>query len=276
MASMVFITTVGAQTVNETFNLPLPIRPAKVQCIKVLDDGKLLLGGDIEFVETRRVNNLIRLNSDNTIDTTFNFTGNKELLIIKIEVLTNGDIIVLSHGFKSYINQLKPNSSLFRLGPDGEIKYEIDTLMNPSSIAIQNDNKILVCGGNESASPPAFLYRLNSDFTPDSTFNNNISFDHMVTDVKVDNNKLIVSGMFSTVNDTIKNDIVRLNMDGTIDTTFDTGTGTNDCIRTLSVQSDGKILIGNSFINSFNGKLFHGMARLNPDGSVDNGFTPPL
>lgn len=78
-----FITKISltdAQTRDCNFNEPLPIRPAKIQCIKVLSDGKILLGGDIAFYKTTPVNNLIRLNSDYTLDNSFSFSGIKNTL----------------------------------------------------------------------------------------------------------------------------------------------------------------------------------------------------
>ena len=80
------IPLVSGQTLDETFHDPIPIRPAKVQCIRILPDNKILLGGDIAYFKTKRVNNMIRLNSDSTIDETFNFNGNNSLLIKKIEI----------------------------------------------------------------------------------------------------------------------------------------------------------------------------------------------
>jgi len=80
------IPLVSGQTLDETFHDPIPIRPAKVQCIRILPDNKIHLGGDIAYFKTKRVKNMIRLNSDSTIDETFNFNGNNSLLIKKIEI----------------------------------------------------------------------------------------------------------------------------------------------------------------------------------------------
>src|ERR1035437_5720325 len=146
-----------AQTIDGTFQAPLPIRAAKIQCIKVLPDGKMLLGGDIAFYKNTRVHNLVRLNADGSLDETFNFTLNGAFLVKKIECQNTGDIIILTQGYESLINMYLSNNSLIRLGSDGAIKKEIDTILNANSIALQNDDKILVCGGNYSQN--GYLYR---------------------------------------------------------------------------------------------------------------------
>jgi uncharacterized delta-60 repeat protein/uncharacterized repeat protein (TIGR02543 family) len=61
---------------------------------------------------------------------------------------------------------------------------------------------------------------------------------------------------------------------GSLDTSFDSGTGANNRIRSIVVQSDGKILIGGDF-DSYNGTKRRGIARLNADGTLDTSFTGP-
>ena len=74
------ISLTDAQTRDFNFNEPLTIRPARIHCIKVLSDGKILLGCDIAFYKTAPVNNLIRLNNDYTLDNSFSFSGIKNTL----------------------------------------------------------------------------------------------------------------------------------------------------------------------------------------------------
>src|SRR5688500_9726369 len=86
--------------------------------------------------------------------------------------------------------------------------------------------------------------------------------------------KLIVAGNFRIANET-RRDIVRLNTNNTIDTTFDAGTalaGNGGSIQAVKIQPDGKILIGGSF-GSFNGNFVERLIRLNLDGTVDPTFS---
>lgn len=58
---------------------------------------------------------------------------------------------------------------------------------------------------------------------------------------------------------------------GALDLSFDPGTGADSTVFTTAVQADGKILIGGAF-STYNGQPRPFIARLNPDGSLDNTF----
>ncbi|MEI6622650.1 MAG: delta-60 repeat domain-containing protein [Actinomycetes bacterium] len=84
--------------------------------------------------------------------------------------------------------------------------------------------------------------------------------------------KIVIGGYFTTFNGTVVNGITRINPDGSRDTSFNVGTGTEQgSVAALAIQPDGKIVVG-GFMVRFNGIPAHGIARLNPDGSVDQSF----
>src|ERR1035441_1406346 len=62
-------------------------------------------------------------------------------------------------------------------------------------------------------------------------------------------------------------------VDGSVDTTFNSGSGVNSTVWCLAVQTDGRILIGGSFY-TVNGTTRNGVARLNANGTVDASFVP--
>jgi uncharacterized delta-60 repeat protein len=63
--------------------------------------------------------------------------------------------------------------------------------------------------------------------------------------------------------------VVRLNADGSLDTSFVfQGAGSSDSVDSIAVLSNGKIIVGGFMA------LGH-VARLHPDGSRDTGFAPP-
>jgi len=65
-----------------------------------------------------------------------------------------------------------------------------------------------------------------------------------------------------------------LNTDGSVDNTFDPGTGANGLVFAVVVQADGKLIIAGDF-TMVGGFIRTRVARLNSDGSVDAGFIPP-
>lgn len=86
--------------------------------------------------------------------------------------------------------------------------------------------------------------------------------------------KILVVGDFTTFNGTARVRVARLLPDGTVDSSFATGTGPDGEVYAVLVQPDGKIVIGGAFTN-YNGVAREYLARLNADGSLDTGFTGP-
>jgi hypothetical protein len=84
--------------------------------------------------------------------------------------------------------------------------------------------------------------------------------------------KLLVGGLFK-INNRLENNFVRLNSDGSYDTSF-TSPLPGSSIDTICIQPDQKILIGGSFafLAVSNTTQYRGIARLNQDGSLDTSF----
>ena len=87
--------------------------------------------------------------------------------------------------------------------------------------------------------------------------------------------KVLIGGNFTTINGVSRNCIARLNRDGSLDTSFDPGTGADYSVYDLILQSDGKIIIAGGF-QSVNGVGRNSIARLNADGSLDSDFEPNI
>lgn len=85
--------------------------------------------------------------------------------------------------------------------------------------------------------------------------------------------KIIVVGKFNIVSlsSNLVSHIMRLNPNGSRDTTFIQGTGFNSICYAVALQSDGKILVGGAF-TSYNGTASNYIIRLNDNGTVDNTF----
>ena len=84
--------------------------------------------------------------------------------------------------------------------------------------------------------------------------------------------KTIIVGSFTKYGSVDKNRICRLNLDGTVDASFNSGTGCNDFVKDAKIQTDGKIVILGVF-TSYNNVACNRIARLNSDGTLDNSFT---
>src|SRR6185436_6165511 len=59
--------------------------------------------------------------------------------------------------------------------------------------------------------------------------------------------RVVIGGLFTTVDGVGRVRIARLASDGNLDGSFNPGLGPNNTVRAIAVQSDGRILIGGEF-----------------------------
>ncbi len=85
------------------------------------------------------------------------------------------------------------------------------------------------------------------------------------------NGKIICVGNFQKYDGLTASGIIRFNVDGTKDETFDNSNGFNASVSSVAVQSDDKIIVGGSF-TSYKGSTNNRIIRLNSDGTKDNTF----
>ena len=163
-----------------------------------------------------------------------------------------------------------------------------------TAVAVQTDAKILVAGGFNAINGIARngLARLNADGSVDSTFDagsvccgvglNSSQGTSPITALCLQpDGKLLAGGYFTNINGVARGGLARLNADGTLDSTFDPGSGLSFVSGAPSVapvakfvlQPDGKVLVGGYF-SGVNGVGRNGVARLNANGSLDATFNP--
>lgn len=127
-------------------------------------------------------------------------------------------------------------------------------------------SRIYESGGVAPPPPPDLPLSIDDTFAS-SGFDNTI-----FASVAQPDGKVIVGGSFISYNGMTANRIIRLNPDGSRDTSFVAGTGFNGTVYALALQPDGKILAGGSFTN-YNGTAANLLIRLNTDGSFDTSFS---
>ena len=87
--------------------------------------------------------------------------------------------------------------------------------------------------------------------------------------------KVLIGGAFATINGTARGRIARLTAAGTLDTTFDPGTGANGTLESIAISPDARIYIGGRFW-TYNGVSVNRLARVNDNGSLDTSYTTDL
>ena len=230
-----------------------------------LPDGKYMVGGHF----TTPVKHVARLNSDGTIDNTFTPPSstfhNFGAYVTTVVPLPNGQYLV--GGIFS-----QPKESIMRLNSDGSLDESFGYVGIPGpttpnrvhngvlDIEVLSNGQILIATGNG-------VDLLNADGTRDLTFTN-ILFNNppasIIQSIDVQpNGKIIASGGFTSV----ANRVMRLNSDGTLDTSFTPSSEITGVVFETQLLSDGKIIIGGGF-NPY-------VMRLNSDGSRDNTLDVP-
>jgi len=220
-------------------------------------DGKIVMVGTTAADDNAQTNlAIMRLNTNGSLDTTFNGTG---ILIVTFQnVNESANAVVIQNDGKIVIggflnNTFKNDFLLMRFNPNGFPDTTFGssgiTITSVSSannsintMALQSDGKILAGGSG-------YIARYTADGILDNTFGNNgtRSAPHNVSKILVrGSDKFLVSG---TLGGNVA--VSRYNANGAIDTSFNnTGTATanvpnNSCAgRSLAVQNDNKIVIG--------------------------------
>jgi uncharacterized delta-60 repeat protein len=221
-----------------------------VSVVVVQPDGKVLIGGPLTFINGTNHYASGRLNADGSLDSTF------------VSDSFNPDwTLLFQNGFFNFAEA--------------------------AVVAVQSDGKVLVGGvvaricsvGEEECQHTfsSFVTRLNPNGSHDTNFTSFIG-DYglaaeqipQVKTVAVQRDGKVVVGY---VGYGLVRGIIRLNTNGIRDTNFNASIGSGLGVDSVVPQADGKLLLGGSF-NTVNGTNRNGLARLNPDGSLDGTFNP--
>jgi uncharacterized delta-60 repeat protein len=239
-------------------------------------DGKILLVGSFNAYNGVTQNRIARLNSDGSLDTGFNTGSGFSSGVYSIALQADGKIVV-GGGFTSY-NGTSTGYGIARLNSDGSLDTSFNTgsgfSSEVNSIALQADGKIVVSGFFTAYNGVTqnYMTRLNSDGSLDTGFNTGTGFNNFVLSIALQaDGKILVGSGFTSYNGVTQNYMTRLNSDGTLDTSFNIGTGFNNFVFSTAIQSDGKILAGGIF-TAYNGVTQNYMTRLNSDGTRDTSF----
>ncbi len=170
------------------------------------------------------------------------------------------------------------------VGADGKVDAtfvppEFDNAIR--ALAVQSDGKVVVGGDFVRVNGVLRnrLVRLNSDGSLDPTFNPGTAANSTVLALVIQpDGRVLVGGSFTAFAGSLRDFLVRLNADGSIDTGFLTR-GMSSTVNVLALQGDGKIAIGGTFTTGYkdiNGNFTtrSRLARINADGTLDTAYNP--
>jgi len=244
-----------------------------VSDVGVQTDGKIIVVGGFRRYGLDSIAGIARLNSDGTLDKTFNVGGKGSSSIDKVAILSDGRMMIIGSFMTSYNGVIC--GGIARLNADGSLDPTFNqgtgfTNTGPHAMTIQSDGKIIVAGqsGFYKSTAITAVSRINTDGTLDNTFNCTMSSIILPNAVVVQSDgKVVVGGSFTTYNSTqTLKYIFRLNADGSRDNSY--VPVFNSTVEDMLLQEDGKIIVGGGFNNTNHVSI----ARLNSDGSFDNTF----
>lgn len=196
-------------------------------------------------------------------------------LIRDIRISNEGEIIVAGD-FENVDNRLIPGiTTLTNSGP-------ADTTFKPplkngiiNSILNEPGGGIIIAGTftELDGKPYSGIGKLLDNGTLDTDFFISSGFNGPVYSMTmVSNDKLLVTGNFSSYRSFPVNNIVKVDLNGVVDSQFSPNSqGTNGAIDGAIMDKNGKIIIWGAF-SSYNGTNVNGITRINPDGTIDPTF----
>lgn len=275
-------------SVDASFN---PGANAAVYTLAAQGDGKILVGGTFTGLGggtgAMARNRIGRLNSDGSVDPSFNPGANGVVNVVLLqpdgEILVGGTFTGLGGG-----SGATPRNAIGRLNADGSVDMSFNPGANSAvyALALQPDGKFVVggaftgLGGGTGTTARSRVGRLNADGTVDLGFNPGAS-DPVFALVLQPDGRMLVGGRFTALGGggsgtVLRHNIGRLNVDGSVDATFDPGA--NADVLAIALQADGKILVGGAFTTLGGGGSGTvpraRIGRLTADGSLDAGFDP--
>ncbi len=250
-----------------------------------LRNGQVLVGGPFEQVEGLEWAHLARLNPDGSLDRTFTARPNHPVRAMIEQpdgrILIAGEFNAVNNEFRDRVARLEPDGSL---DPNFPVRLGLNGIMQ--ALALQPDGKVILGGAFHVPRNDApwihNIIRLETNGLVDFTFDPgtnlfavNIASNFVRTVAVLPDGRIMAGGSFSRAAQSSRNYLARLLPDGSVDTTFgvEEMLGPGGAVYAMAVQADGLLVIGGSFTN-VHGVARTNLARLLPDGSLDESFRP--
>lgn len=248
-------------------------------------DGRLIVGGPTEVNGTIWPR-LGRVTADGSADTdTPTFATNVPTLNghpYDIAVRSD-DRVWVGGAFTGGVRLLESDGTPITVGTTDQ---SVRVVMNrPGDSVLLGGHFTTFTAPPSPAAPANHLVALNSDGTPDTTFNANMGSGangpvrSLATQA---DGKILVGGDFTEFDGVPVDGVARLNADGTPDTTFNTSVSTQDIygaraypgVHHVGVQPDGRVVVFGYLepVDPVHGTLSPGVARLSADGVLDVQF----
>lgn len=245
-----------------------------VQSIAIATDGSndIYVGGQFTLYNGATVANIVRLDSNGTLDAGFTATSNGAVNAVVVAADATNDVFV--GGQFSTFNTVATNR-IVRLNSDGttdpgfaSVGAGFNSIING---LLASGTDVYVCGlfTFYGVTGVGRIVRLNGDGTLDAGFAAGTGFNSDVKAMAPDGaGGLFVVGLFTAYNGVGVDRLTRLNAAGTI-VGMPIGAGFNNPVQAMAfVPSTTDVYVGGIFTH-YDGAPHRGLLRLNSDGTVD-------
>ena len=250
-----------------------------VNAVVVQPDGKILFGGAFQTVDSFVRRNIARVQTNGTVDAMFDAcvasssgAGATGLVLLpEEEILASGTFTFTVGVSREGIALL--GGCMAGMCGNVETNYApqpgMDANKSAYAVARRSNGNALLAGDfrfyhNEARGG---IVELTTNGVPASSFNPGVGINDGATIYTMaiqDDDRVIVGGNFVFYNGQLRYRFARINPDGSLDGSFDPGTGANDSVSAIVLQPDRKILVAGKF-SSFNGATRKGIVRLYGD-----------
>ncbi len=263
--------------------------PVPVYAMALQPDGRVLIGGNFAKVHGVARNSIARLNSDGSLDTSFDPGVGPNDTVSTIQIQPDGRILI-GGAFTSVAGTARVY--IARLNADGTLDT---SFVGPSfggtggwqvyALALQPDGKILVGGTFYFSGGPfagskfrSGMIRVTSSGGVDTSFDTgdgahltgNTSNLSIVRSISLQRDgSVVMGGDFTGFGGATHNHLARVSSTGAVDSTFNPSA--DDTVYTTLLQGDGKVLAGGGF-GHLNSAVRNSFGRINGDGSLDTIF----
>ncbi len=283
------------------FTLPAGFQNLSANAVAIQTDGKIVVAGGIGGSFGISTATIFRLNSNGTLDTSFDTDGIQSVSssgeALSMVIQTDGKIVV-GTGFSVF--PIPTSAVVVRLNANGSLDTTFDgdgratvspNIYFPNGLALQTDGKIILAGQKFATSLlNGAVVRLLTNGSFDNSFDGDgvleVNIPSGINEarsvaVQTDGKIVIGGGAVLTINrDPL---LVRYHSDGTLDTSFDgdgikiielTGDGSSTYFNEIVIQPDGKIvgISDTTGVFTFFASSDFFLVRFNADGSIDNSF----
>ena len=262
--------------VDPTFNVGTGFN-STVQGGTLLASGKILLWGSFSSYNNAPAPGLARLNADGSLDTTFTppvFNA----AVNAVHVLSDGRLLV--GGAFTFAGSTAAGG-LVRLQAGGAVDttFSAGTGANGAILALAraSDGSLFAGGAftTFAGSAAPGVVKLTADGARASGFSIGTGNANNANPVRAlavaSDGKLIVGGSFDGWAGAAVGGLVRLNTDGSRDTAFLNGFGTDGPVWSLAALADGRLYVGGNFTTLGGGER-RGLVRLTATGTIDQVF----